>query len=285
MATGATEFIDVTTAANYIPERWSPDVIAARNEAFLFEGLVDTKYEKGLSSGDTIHVPHKSHLDARSKTANTAITYETVTESKTDISIDQHYYTAFAIEEIVDAQSFMNQQALYAPELGYGLAVEIDTKITVLMYDFTQTVSLLATGTSVDNRIKAIQYLHDANSPMSQVSAMVSPAERANLIKQDFFVHEAYRESIGALSPKAKEAFFGSTLGVNFFMSTNVEGTNATGHDNGLFHKSAIAIVRQIMPTTRAAYDIDYLTHKVVSHELFGISEMRDDHGVWVKGK
>ena len=285
MAAGTEEFIDVTTAANYIPEKWSPEIIEAREENFLFEGLVDIRYENGLSSGDTIHVPHKSHLDARSKSANTAITYETVTESKTDISIDQHYYAAFAIEEIVDAQSFMNQKALYAPGLGYALSEEVDTQIAALVQAFTQTVGSLGTGTSVDNWIRAEQYLLDANAPMTEISAVCSPAEWANLIKQDYFVKSNYTDAVGKISPKAQGAFFGNALNMNFYRSTNIEGDNTNGHDNGVFHKSAMALVRQIAPTTRAAYDVDYLCHKVVSHELFGIAEMRDDHGVWVKGK
>lgn len=93
-----------------------------------------------------------------------------------------------------------------------------------------------------------------------------------------------YKEAVGQLSAKAKRGFFGQALGVNFYKSSNVEGTNAAGHDNAMFHRSAIALVRQISPTTVSQFDIDYLAQKVVSYELFGTQEMRDTSGVWLQG-
>ena len=40
--------------------------------------MVDRRFEAGLSKGDTIHVNDVPLLTARSKSENTAITYETV---------------------------------------------------------------------------------------------------------------------------------------------------------------------------------------------------------------
>ena len=285
MATGATEFIDNTTADVFIPEIWSPIVLEARENNLLFASLVDTQYEKGLTSGDVIHVNSLGNLSARSKTANSAVTYETVNETATDISIDQHYYAAIAVEDITEVQTMKNQASLYAPKLGYALALQVDDTLAGLPDDFSQYVGTLTTGTTVDNWIRAVQYLDDANAPDEARSALVSPAEWGNLIKQDYFIKADYTKNVGKISAKAKRGFFGNVLGVAFYKSTNVEGTNAAGHDNCCFQKEAIGLVRQIAPTTKSQYDIDYLARKIVSHELFGTQEMRDDHGVWVRGK
>jgi len=284
LASGTTEFMDNTTQDNYIPEIWSPYVLEARENNLLFASLVETKYEKGLSKGDVIHVNDVPSLSATEKAANTAVNYETVSISQTDINIDQYYYAAIAVEEETDAQALKDQAALFAPKLGYALALQEDDTLAGLPDDFSHTVGTLLSGTSVDNWIRGIQYLDDANAPDEDRVAIVSPAEWGNLIQQDFFIRQEYKESVGSLSAKAKRGYFGEVLGVKFFKSSNVEGTNAAGHDNCLMQKSALGLVRQIAPTTKSQYDIDYLARKIVSYELFGTAEMRDDHGVWVKG-
>jgi len=68
------------------------------------------------------------------------------------------------------------------------------------------------------------------------------------------------------------------------YVSTNTEGSNAAGHDNGMFQKEALALVVQMKPTAHSMYDIDYLVDKVAIEQLYGTREMRDDHGVWMKG-
>jgi hypothetical protein len=40
----------------------------------------------------------------------------------------------------------------------------------------------------------------------------------------------------------------------------------------------------QIAPKTYRQFDIDYIVDKVVVEQLYGTSEMRDDHGVFMKG-
>ena len=73
-------------------------------------------------------------------------------------------------------------------------------------------------------------------------------------------------------------------MGMPIYRSVNVEGTNSAGHDNGMFQKEAVALVMQIAPKTYHQFDIDYIVDKVVIEQLYGTQEMRDDHGVWLKG-
>jgi hypothetical protein len=41
----------------------------------------------------------------------------------------------------------------------------------------------------------------------------------------------------------------------------------------------------QRSPKMHLFYDIDFFTWKVASEEILGHAELRDDHGVWLKGK
>jgi N4-gp56 family major capsid protein len=285
VAAGATEFIDNTTADVFIPELWSMEAIVARENQLVFANLVDRRFEKGLSFGDTIHVPGVSNLAARTKSINTAVTYETVTESNTDISIGTHEYAAIALENITRVQNNRDQLKLYAGKLGYALALAVDDVLAGLIDNFSQTVGTLAVELTDDELLRARQYLDDADAPQDSRVMIVSPAQETGLLKLDRFVHNDYDSVHGpGRETGLEKAYVSSFMGMPIYRSVNVEGTNSAGHDNGMFQKESLTLVMQIAPKTYHQFDIDYIVDKVVIEQLYGVREMRDDHGVFMKG-
>ena len=285
MATGATEFIDNTTADVFIPEIWSPLAIVAREQQLVFANLVDRRFENGLSAGDTIHVPGVSDLAARTKSTNTAITYETVTESNTDITISTHKYAAIAVESITKVQNNRDQLQLYAGKLGYALGLDVDDTLAGLPDNFSQTVGTLAAENTYHDYLRAIQYLDDANAPAESRYFVISPAAEVGLMKQDIYTNNDYTMLHGEGRNTALEfAYVSSFLNIPVYKTTNVEGSNSAGHDNTLFQKESLALVMQMAPQMHSMFDIDYFADKVAIEQLYGTQEMRDDHGVWIKG-
>lgn len=286
MATGATEFIDNTTADVFIPELWSMEAIVARESQLVYARLVDRKFEASLSFGDKIHVPSLGNLAAQTKSTNTAIVFETVTETNVDIDIATHEYSAIAVESITEVQSNRDMLAYYAGKMGYALALAVDNVLAGLPDNFTQTVGALAVENTDDEILRGIQYLDDADAPGDGRVMIVSPAAAAGLAKLDRFIHNDYSALHGEVtSPTALDrAYVTSFLKVPLYKSSNVEGTNAAGHDNTVFQKDALALVMQMSPKFRHMYDINYFTDKVAVENLYGTKEMRDDHGVWIKG-
>ena len=285
MATGATEFIDNTTADVFIPELWSMEAIVARENQLVYANLVDRKFENGLSFEDTIHVPGVSNLAVRTKSTNGAVTYETVTESNTDISIGTHEYAAIALENITRVQNNRDQLQLYAGKLGYALALAVDDVLAGLVDNFSQTVGTLAVELTDDEILRARQYLDDADAPQDSRVMVVSPAQETGLLKLDRFVHNDYDSVHGpGRETGLEKAYVSSFMGMPIYRSVNVEGTTSAGHDNGMFQKEAVALVMQIAPKTYHQFDIDYIGDKVVIEQLYGTQEMRDDHGVFMKG-
>ena len=285
MAAGATEFIDNTTADVFIPEIWSPLAIVAREQQLVFAKLVDRRFEDGLSAGDTIHVPGVSDMAARTKSTNTAITYETVTESNTDITIGTHKYAAIAVESITKVQNNRDQLALYAGKLGYALGLDVDDTLAGLPDNFSQTVGTLAAENTYHDYLRAIQYLDDANATAESRYFVISPAAEVGLMKADIYTNNDYSMLHGEGRNTALEfAYVSSFLNIPVYKTTNVEGTNSAGHDNTLFQKESIALVMQMAPQMHSMFDIDYFADKVAIEQLYGTQEMRDDHGVWIKG-
>ena len=68
MATGTTEFIDVTTADVFLEEIWSKKTTTAREAKLSFGGLVDRDFEAELTKGQILRIGQISNLAARSKT-------------------------------------------------------------------------------------------------------------------------------------------------------------------------------------------------------------------------
>ena len=286
MAT-ATDFIDVTSAAAFIPELWATSVLAARENKLVYANLVNRTFEKEMRKGDTLHVGSIGNLAARSKTANTAITYETIVETNTDILVNTHEYAAIAVESIIEVQANRDMLAAYSGKLGYALALSVDDVLAGLVDNFTQTVGTWAVENEWDDFIRADQYLNDADVPMEGRAITLSPAANAGMMKHDRFLSSDYGFVHGDGPPTTmlERSYRKSLLSIYpIYMSVNVEGTNAAGHDNGVFQKESLALVMQLTPTVRHMYDIDYFADKVAVENLYGTKEMRDNHGVWLKG-
>jgi hypothetical protein len=287
MATGAEEFIDNTTAVSFIPEIWSPLAIVAREAQLVFAKLIDRKFEDGLAIGDKLNIPNISDLAARQKTANAAITYETVTESNTTITVDQWYYAAIAVESITKVQSDRDMLSAYAGKLGYALGLNVDDALaSQVEADWSgQTVGTLAAENTYHDYLRAIQYLDDANAPPDSRYFVISPASEVGLLKMDTYINNDYTNIHGTGRESALDkAYISSFLGVPVYKSTNVDGTNSAGHDNTFFQKEAQALIMQMTPAMHTMYDIDYFADKVAIEQLYGEQVMRSDHGVWIKG-
>ena len=284
---GAASFIDVDSATVFIPELWATGVLITREDQLVFANLVNRSYEAEMKVGDTLHVGSINNLSSRAKAANTAITYETVEEENTDITVGTHEYAAIAVEDIAVVQTNRDMMTAYSGKLGYALAQAIDDNLAALVDNFSQTVGALAAENEWDDFIRADQYLNDANVPQDGRVIELSPAAQSGMLKWDRMLNDDYSfvHGGGRAETSLERSYRKTLLGVYpIYMTNNVEGTNAAGHDNGMFQKEAIALVMQMQPTVKHQYDIDFLTDKMAVENLYGFREMRDDHGVFVKG-
>ncbi len=174
----------------------------------------------------------------------------------------------------------------YSTKMGYALALAVDDVLAGLVDNFSQTVGTLAVENTDEELLRSRQYLLDANAPRGDWSIVISPAAESGFLKLERFVNNDYSalHGTGARETGLQQAYTTSFYRTPVYVTTNAEGTNAAGHDNGMFQKGALALVMQMKPTAHSQYDIDYFVDKVAIEQLYGTKEMRDDHGVWVKG-
>jgi len=279
LASGTTEFIDITTADAFLEEVWATKATISREAelAFIKYGC-DRQFEGELQKGQILRIQNISDLAARAKVANTAISYETVTETEKTITIDQFYYAAYAMEDVIKPMVQVSKLDAYTGKIGYALGLGEDDYVSAFVDDGDMnTVGTLATPLTYSNLLRGDQYLNDANAPQQDRLIISSPAEKANFLGMDEFIATEYAKVQGS-------TLVGSWMNYPIYVSTNVEGTNAAGHDNFMGHKECIAQVTQIKPIVKAFWDIDYFCVKMAALTTYAGVVRRPDHGVWLKG-
>jgi len=106
MATGVigTNNQTVTTAATFIPELWSDEVIASYQKNLVLANLVTRINHKG-KKGDTINIPTPVRGSATSKGENSLVKIQGDTHGNTALSIDKHYEYSVLIEDMAEVQA------------------------------------------------------------------------------------------------------------------------------------------------------------------------------------
>ena len=116
-----TPAVTVTTAATFIPEIWSDEIIAAYKKNLVLANIVMKMNFKG-KKGDTIHIPAPTRGSASAKAAEAAVTLIAATESEVNVSINKHYEYSRLIEDIAEVQALNSMRNFYTSDAGYALA-------------------------------------------------------------------------------------------------------------------------------------------------------------------
>ena len=244
-----------------------------------------SQYGVGRVRGfQNLNIPATTLLNsgtARSKSEATAITYDSNTDSAFTLAIDQHWYQAFNVEEFADALSGFDIEAAYAPAVIEALVRKEDADLAGLIDNFTgQTVGIFAQENTEDQFLRAIQYLDDADHPQDNRNWVFSNAGSLALLKINKFVSADFVSGQPTVS-----GLIGRLYGNPALKSTNIEGSNAAGHDNGLVHKS-YAVHHRVgnRPRIRRFMDIDNFSDRFAASMIYGFSQLRTDAAVHIKG-
>lgn len=275
-----TSQMTVTTGANFIPELWGPQVIAATEANLVLVQMTWDWSEGGETKGDQKHIPNVSNLTTSEKAANTQVTLNAPTESQITLTINRHDECSFLLEDITKVQASFNLMQLYTGKAGYAVAARRDTRANTLISGFSQVLG--SAGVDIgDQQIRdAIEFLDLADAPVEDRNLVIYPTQKNALFGIEKYFRADFRgEGQSKILVKGK---FGEIYGVPVYISTNL-GTFAGARLNTLFHKEAIATIKQEGPRTQSEYILEYLGNLVVVDCLYGETESRDSFGVWLQ--
>ena len=315
MALG-TNHVTNTSAATFIPELWSDEVIAEYEKSLKMSPLVRKMPMTG-KKGDTMHVPKPVRGDASAKTAETQVTLISNVEGELIINIDRHFEYSRLIEDITDVQALSSLRKFYTSDAGYALATRVDTDLINCATGFgdgTRTIAPAADGsdwthsasfyvdganglasyaanTVADTDVitdlairEAIKILDDNNVPMEGRSMVIPPVARKDLMGIDRFVSTDF-----VTSKPVETGFIGNLYGVDIYVSSNAPvvctAANNTASSNDtrgilLFHKDAIVHAEQMAVRSQSQYKQEYLSDLYTADCLYGVETYRPESGV-----
>lgn len=268
--------LTTTTSAVFIPEKWSTDVIRAR-EAKLVMASIVKRFDADAKDGNKINVPNISHLNANEKVQGVKVSFQAPTETEVEINLDQHYECSFLLEDILKIQSKTDLNSEYTRETGYALAKKIDGSLTALATGFSGTKGTYNTAITTDVILDSIQLLDDADVPEDDRHFVMKPKTKRDIIDITTYISNDFVNGKPVENGK-----LGSLYGVEAHMTTQIVQTG-NNTNNMLFHRDALAIAMQKDITTNTDYSVSDIAHMVVSDSIWGVKELRDDHGVLVK--
>jgi len=299
--------VDNTSAATFIPEIWSDEVIAAYQSNLVLANLVKKMSMTG-KKGDTIHVPKPTRGSANAKAENTAVTIQNATESEIQISINKHFEYSRLIEDITEAQALASLRQFYTGDAGYALAKQVDNDLFNLGKslgngdgsDWTHsTVYNFAGGTGIEAYAvdsvastdvfndagfrAAIQVLDDADVPMDNRCFVVPPSLRNAIMGVDRYMSSDFVDGRGV-----RNGQIGNLYGVDVFVSSNcpiieTASDNSAGGDVKaalLLHKDAMVLAEQQGVRSQTQYKQEFLGTLYTADTLYGTQVMRPEAGV-----
>ncbi len=306
-AFAATNAITTTTAANYIPEMWSDEIIGAFKANLVLANLV-TKIMHNGKKGDTVHIPSGTRGSASAKSSgNNAVTLIVATESKTDISIDKHFEYSRLIEDIVGVQAIDSYRKFYTDDAGFALAKRVDTDLhnlgeglqggsttddtyasAVIGSDGSTTFLDASAGNAAaiaDAGLrKVIQTLDDADVPLSERFLIIPPVEKKSLMGLSRFTEQAFVGE-GGPANTIRNGYLGDVYGIPIYVSTNVDSitcddTSTVVKSCLLLHRSALGYVEQMAVRSQTQYMQEYLSDLFTADTIYGVGELRNDAGM-----
>ena len=285
--------VTTTTAANFIPEIWSDEIVAAYKKNLVMANLVMKMNFKG-KKGDTVHIPAPTRGSASAKAAETAVTLIAATESEVQVSINKHYEYSRLIEDIVEAQALNSMRQFYTSDAGYALARQVDTDLIRLgrvanagdgtaAYDKAYiggdgTTAYVAASNNesalTDAAIRrTIQRLDDNDTPMDQRFFLIPPSSRNTLMGLARYTEQAFVGNGNAIL----NGEIGNLYGIPVFTTSNADTTSGSGAARVCLmgHRDSMVLVEQVGVRSQVQYKQEYLATLFTSDTLYGVAALR----------
>ena len=308
MALG-TNHVTNTTAATFIPEIWSNEIIAAYKRNLVLANLVNKMNHSG-KKGDTIHIPAPTRGSASVKAASTQVTLIAATESEVQVSINKHYEYSRLIEDITDVQAQPSLRSFYTEDAGYALSKQVDDDLFALGKTFgddngsgsdwihsksfyvdgangiaayaADTVAATDLFTDLAFR-ELVQQLDDNDVPMEGRFLVIPPSVRNTIMGIDRYNSSDFVDGRGIMTGQ-----IGSLYGIDIYVSSNcpVIETAAANDAGGdikaaiMGQKDGMVLAEQMGVRTQTQYKQEYLGDLMTADTLYGVKTVRPESGL-----
>jgi N4-gp56 family major capsid protein len=303
-------FVDNTSAATFIPEIWSDEIIAAYQKNLVLANLVKKMGMQG-KKGDTIHIPSPTRGSASAKAEGVAVNLQTSVESEVVVTIDQHFEYSRLIEDITEVQALASLRQFYTGDAGYALAKQVDDDLfnlgksfgdgngsswvhsNAFYPDVSGALTAYALDTVEDDDVftdgifrALIQQMDDADVPMDNRSFVIPPSLRNAIMGIDRYVSSDFVDGRGVNNGK-----IGNLYGVDIYVTSNVPvietaaDNTAAGNTKDirgaiLCHRDASVLAEQVGVRSQTQYKQEFLGTLYTADMLYGVKVLRPESGL-----
>lgn len=249
--------------------------------------------------GDVLYTPNTTEFTAAVKANATTVTLNAPSDTKQTLTVNNWYESSFAIEdrEAAQVQRSYTLMERYAKNAGYAIAKQLDTAITTLFKSFSNAVGSSTTNLADSDIRNAFAYLESANVDIEEAAFFFHPntfwKQLQAIDKFSLAINSPVNDPTGKM-PKA------TLYGRPVYVTTQIQSdTSPSGaRANALAHPDAIhwatsplgaggskanAMVGSMGVRVQANYEPSYLSTITTADILYGVTENRDNAGVYMK--
>jgi hypothetical protein len=299
----------LTTAANFIRELWSDEVIAVYKANTVMAPLIMSMPFSGVK-GDTVHIPKPARGSVTAKSAGTGVTLIVETAGVFNLTVNSHFEYSRLIEDIAKIQAMDSMRAFYTDDAGYAHALSLDSAIHALGATWSGAAATPTTaGSAYSNAViggdgtttwvqtgsgngsaltdagirRAIQYLDDNNVPARMRQLVVPPVEKRRLLGLPRFTEQAFVGESGS-SNSIRNGLIGDIYGIPVYVSTNcktVDSSDCTSYRPCLmFQKEVSVLAEQLAPRAQSQYKQEFLADLFTVDTIYGTGTPRPEAGI-----
>lgn len=286
-----------TEAATAIATIVAANALGALKSNTVFAQIVNRNFDEEVADhGRTLNIPVRGALTAVDKAEGTDVTWQAPTTTTVAVTLDKHKVVPFAVEDIAIMLARPDLVAGYGVDAGIAIAEVLDGDIAALYSGLSQTIDASA-GLDEEDFREAQRLLNAAKAPQANRWAVLHEDAyyEANSIAK--LIHRDYQgdDALEAV----REGYLGKLNGFNVLMDQNIKV--ATTCKNIFMQENAIVLVTRPMRQTSSgnvtqvvmseggitvrvttSYDHAGFAERMSVDCLYGVAEMRDDHGVVV---
>jgi hypothetical protein len=289
--------IDATDLADFIPEVWAMETVAAYKKNLVMAQLVSLIPHVG-KKGDVIHIPAPTRGSAASKAKNTVVSLLTYTDTtEKSVTINQHYHYARLLEDVAEIQGLPSIRRFFTDDAGYALAKQTDTSLlqlaatwgggtayskAVIGSDGSTNWSQASSGNGAaiaDAGIRRIvQTFDDEDVPGRDRFLVIPPIEKRKLLGNSRYTEQAFVGDVG-MGNSIRNGLVGDIYGFEIYVSTNcetVEANDSTNYKAAVaFQRDSLVLAEQLTPRVQEQYKLEALGNLMVADALYGVSTIR----------
>jgi len=274
-----------TTTLNDLLPSIVAEAMFVANERSIMRGLVKN-YTLSAGQGKTVTVPVYPQVSAAAITEGDLINNTAVSTDGVTLTVATNAIRTM-VTDLSVAGSSSNVVADLGRLFGEGIARKIDKDLTALFAGFSAGKGDYTTAITAADIFESVAKLRGQGVDPAGIVCVLHP-EIAYDLKKALTTNGNTAFTAGAFGDAANQAmvngYVGMLAGVPIFETSNIDYvTNAGDFPGAVFHRDALGLAMIGDVQIETARRIDYLSTEVVASCHYGVGELQDGLGRYLK--